>query len=1467
MNRVKKITAVLLSILLLTVPLEGTAFASEKPNASSDSVVSVNDNIYQFSDEVVVLPQGTNFEIDEDSNTVKLFDCEKQLQRDDTFVLFWENLPIGYVAREIERDGDDLVVSVVKADDSIYENVREQGTIDINEKNSEFVPSKALASSGIDFDYSYKDGILHIELSDDVSSISTDLSDLKLNHSFGSDGLQLLLNGSYDIDFTVALSQNLVDATLGELRIAGVGVIKFGFDMTQTLSVSAKVSGTFKAGIEVEGGNQKIVKDFTANPSVEGSCELRGAFKISAGLDILVANALVYTEIGFDTKTSTSYHTASNDKVVKCEDWQYYIFLSVGASASYHAFWSDEDVTVTPEDFGITLPEPVKPFDYHVHYEDGNYVGSRCSFGEEYSVPDLGGVLTKLDPFYQITIGRVLETTVTLPCDLVLKDDLILNNGTLSLNGHTLTIDGDLIQTGGTLVVDGGTLNVKGNYYQQNREGDTVLGDSTGMLDIRNKADIDSSVNVDGDLIIQTSGANRFASGTITVKGNLYQKDTESNEANFNFDNYMTLIMDGDGSQVLSIDSPDKNRIWHLITKNDVSVPGDFRLCNADLKGHKLIIWGNLLQPAGEIYINSGELDVKGSYYMISNSSVPDGGTENMTASDAVVKMVNDNDVLRINEDFVTASKTPHTDLLTAGTMYLGGDFTQIVLSTCTTSFNASGTHKIVFNGTNRQKITFGNYTNSGFSKVQFINPKIELASGIRGFVLNEDIDLIIKSSLFGVSGTMNLNGHSLGDNVVQSDSLTFSGGTLKLSGSTFKVKKDLIHTSGTINVSGGTLDIPGDYYIAGSRTSDESGVETVTACSAILMMTNDSDTVKIGGDFLTASSTPHNDYLTAGTMYIGGDFTQKVLTTCTSQFNATGTHTVVFNGTNRQTIYFGKNEASGFSNVRFTNPKITFATGIRGFTLHDDIELKLSNYYLFINGTLDLNGHSVGDKVNTTDQLTFAGGTLDINGGTFTVKGDLLETGGDIIPNGGTLDVSGDYYIAGSRTKNENGTEDVTYCRAYLRMKNDADVVKVGGDFLMYTKSGHKGLLEAGTMYIAGNFTQKDTSDYLFAAGGTHKVVLSGEEKQIITFEGMRNWFNILELTKDISNYEFNPYGRWNKLILPPVDLVESGASLSLEETDFVYDGTEKQPQVKVVLNDTELVADKDYTVEYVNNVNAGTATATVTGIGAYIGSLSTEFIITKAPQEIEASIDPIAVGKTASIQIKGAYGDISYLSSDEAIAKVSAEGKVSAMKVGTAEITISAADTENYEAGSATVTVKVVPGATSSLKATNLASGVKLTWKKVTGATGYLIYRGSKKLKTISSGSTLTYTDKDAANGTKYTYKVVAKAATGNSTLSKSVTTYRLTRPSIKSLTNSASKAMTVKWSKNSKTTGYKIQYSLKSNFSSATTVTVKQAGTLSKKITGLKKGKTYYVRVRCYKGSSYSAWSTVKSVKISK
>ena len=181
-------------------------------------------------------------------------------------------------------------------------------------------------------------------------------------------------------------------------------------------------------------------------------------------------------------------------------------------------------------------------------------------------------------------------------------------------------------------------------------------------------------------------------------------------------------------------------------------------------------------------------------------------------------------------------------------------------------------------------------------------------------------------------------------------------------------------------------------------------------------------------------------------------------------------------------------------------------------------------------------------------------------------------------------------------------------------------------------------------------------------------------------------------------------------------------------------------------------------------------------------------------------------------------------------------------------------------------------LPVAPAKLTAVNLANGVEITWSAVSGATGYVIYRSGAKIAEVSGAQTVAYRDSAAnTNGTTYRYQVYAVNDAGMSKTAKAYTIFRIARPAIAFVTGSAAGKATVTWGKIDKVTGYKVQYSSKSDFSSFKTVTVSKASTVSQVIGSLGKDKTYYFRVRGYKssgtGTFYSQWSMVKKVKIVK
>ena len=79
--------------------------------------------------------------------------------------------------------------------------------------------------------------------------------------------------------------------------------------------------------------------------------------------------------------------------------------------------------------------------------------------------------------------------------------------------------------------------------------------------------------------------------------------------------------------------------------------------------------------------------------------------------------------------------------------------------------------------------------------------------------------------------------------------------------------------------------------------------------------------------------------------------------------------------------------------------------------------------------------------------------------------------------------------------------------------------------------------------------------------------------------------------------------------------DTIKLGtANVTLSNNNYIYDGKEKKPDVTVKYGYATLQQGTDYTVEYSNNVKAGTATVTIKGTGIYSGAVSKNFEIKEA-------------------------------------------------------------------------------------------------------------------------------------------------------------------------------------------------------------------------------------------------------------
>lgn len=192
-----------------------------------------------------------------------------------------------------------------------------------------------------------------------------------------------------------------------------------------------------------------------------------------------------------------------------------------------------------------------------------------------------------------------------------------------------------------------------------------------------------------------------------------------------------------------------------------------------------------------------------------------------------------------------------------------------------------------------------------------------------------------------------------------------------------------------------------------------------------------------------------------------------------------------------------------------------------------------------------------------------------------------------------------------------------------------------------------------------------------------------------------------------------------------------------------------------------------------------------------------------------------------------------------------------------------------------SSKVKVTVTVGPTTLTKAEGKVNAVLLKWKKSEGASGYDIYRATSKkgkyskIKRISKGSTLTYTDTKAKTGKTYYYKVKAYVKkSGKEYKAKDSNILHAIpvpeRVTINTVTAGRGR-LELAWNKVTPATGYELYWCNTNNGEFVRYKKITDAKTISYR-KSFAAGSEYYLKVRAYltvgKETVYGSYSRVVS-----
>jgi len=356
---------------------------------------------------------------------------------------------------------------------------------------------------------------------------------------------------------------------------------------------------------------------------------------------------------------------------------------------------------------------------------------------------------------------------------------------------------------------------------------------------------------------------------------------------------------------------------------------------------------------------------------------------------------------------------------------------------------------------------------------------------------------------------------------------------------------------------------------------------------------------------------------------------------------------------------------------------------------------------------------------------------------------------------------------------------------------------------------------------------------------------------------------------TLQISGKGNNYTGTIIKNYMIKADLSAYGKISAIE--DQVYTGYAIAPDIIVTMNGRVLNRGTDYIVNYSNNINVGTATMTVTGIGSFSGTKTINYAIEAK------NIENCVTTAVNNYQYTGNTYTPNITLTDSATGKTLTAGTDYTITYsnntnpGTASITVTALS-KNYT-GSKVISFKITSAAVSGLRVGKIKNNsIKLSWSAQDYADGYQICNSSNRV--VATTGKNSYTVKGLTSCTTYKFKVRSYVENTDGTISYgsfstavSAKTL-LNTPKLKAKSTQRGK-VTLTWTKVAKATGYEIYYSTKKNGKYTRLKRISKSSKRKYVDSGLASGEKYYYTIRAYRTSNgvktYSKYNTIKSVKV--
>ena len=395
-------------------PAEASAMLTDAAQLLKELELSDNyENTYTFATDIIEVPDGTEV-IATDDTSISITDCPVTITQGDVFVVYLNEIPVPYIAGSVTQSGSVTVISATLADDeTVFAGIDAQGTVVGDLRQAEAYDGTELAYyvEATEQEYrTYEEALAAVErlpatqAAGSISPKGISLSckkELKLG-----DAVTLSVDGkiknvtvsykislaegvayvklAYDLDVTYKVKgdyipasciSNINDITFVYWGVPGVGGFKITYDVELSGSFSGVQSWHKELGMSVSRSDGfRLIRDFkTKTFTMVAEATFQVGFKAKFGVTELPAfNAYAYASMGSVGKLKIQ--TYQDDAAPqKCMHFAAYLYAECGLQGSAKLIIK-ETVSLKYEIFNAKN----SPIRISHHYEDGVLV-AKCT--------------------------------------------------------------------------------------------------------------------------------------------------------------------------------------------------------------------------------------------------------------------------------------------------------------------------------------------------------------------------------------------------------------------------------------------------------------------------------------------------------------------------------------------------------------------------------------------------------------------------------------------------------------------------------------------------------------------------------------------------------------------------------------------------------------------------------------------------------------------------------------------------------------------------------------------------------------------------------------------------------------------------------------------------------------------------------------------------------------------------------